>query len=353
MDNEFAPAPTPAADTGAPVDNGGALTPREAAALLFEGNRAENQARRPDEDEDSAPNAGRDPADEAAPRDDTDEPDPAAKPPIEPPRSWDRERKERFAALPPDLQEYIAEREQSRETEIRRSQNETAESRKASESERQRLEKARSDYEQALPALLNTLQQTTQAEFADIRSWDDVAKLAREDPLRYSEWDAHQKRTQAVQAQMRQAQQRQMSEAQERFSSYAEEQDAAILKRQPDLADPKTREKVQREAADYLVKDLGFAEEEIGRAWNGKATISIRDARWQSVIRDAVRYRASQKAVSTAVPAKPAVPVSRPGAAPSQGEVPAARVRELDKRLDSTGSAKDAFELWQARSKRK
>ena len=353
MSGELAPASTPAADTGAPVDNGGALTPREAAALLFEGNRAENQARRPDEDEDSASNAGRDPADEAAPRDDTDEPDPAAKPPIEPPRSWDRERKERFAALPPDLQEYIAEREQSRETEIRRSQNETAESRKSAEGERQRLEKARSDYEQALPALLNTLQQTTQAEFADIRSWDDVAKLAREDPLRYSEWDAHQKRTQAVQAQMNQARQRQMIEAQERFASYAEEQDAAILKRQPDLADPKTREKVQREAAEYLVKDLGFDEAEIGRAWNGQGSISLRDARLQTVIRDALRWRSAQAAAKTAAPARTAVPVSRPGAAPSPGEVPAARVRELDKRLDSTGSARDAFDLWQARSKRK
>src|ERR1019366_10067743 len=38
-------------------------------------------------------------------------PDTAAEPPIEPPRSWTKEAKERFASLPRDTQEYLAARE--------------------------------------------------------------------------------------------------------------------------------------------------------------------------------------------------------------------------------------------------
>src|SRR5882672_4996536 len=51
--------------------------------------------------------------------------DAGSEPPIiEPPRSWTKEEKERFFSLPRETQEYLANREQERDREIRRSQNE-------------------------------------------------------------------------------------------------------------------------------------------------------------------------------------------------------------------------------------
>ena len=45
---------------------------------------------------------------------------------IDPPRSWPKEHKFRFTALPYDLQVYVAGHEKRRETEIRRAHNEAA-----------------------------------------------------------------------------------------------------------------------------------------------------------------------------------------------------------------------------------
>jgi hypothetical protein len=47
-------------------------------------------------------------------------------PPIEPPRSWTTEEKERFRSLPRELQAYLSEREQERDRDVRRRQNEAA-----------------------------------------------------------------------------------------------------------------------------------------------------------------------------------------------------------------------------------
>src|SRR5437588_150606 len=95
------------------------------------------------------------------------QPEPATEPPIEPPRSWTKDEKERFKTLPRETQEYLASRETERDREIRRSQNESADQRKALDAERQKLEQARTQYESALPQLLDTLQQQQPAEFHD------------------------------------------------------------------------------------------------------------------------------------------------------------------------------------------
>jgi hypothetical protein len=48
---------------------------------------------------------------------------------IDPPRSWPKDHKARFLALPYDVQMYVAAHDMQREKEIRRAQNEAAESR--------------------------------------------------------------------------------------------------------------------------------------------------------------------------------------------------------------------------------
>jgi hypothetical protein len=48
---------------------------------------------------------------------------------INAPRSWPKDRKERFLALPYDVQMYVAAHDMQREKELRRAQNEAAEAR--------------------------------------------------------------------------------------------------------------------------------------------------------------------------------------------------------------------------------
>ncbi len=354
MDTEV--ATQAAVDTGAPADTGGALTAREAALLLQQRKDESEKTRAPESADAPARTNADDESDAGSDKDpqrtNTDADPDDSRPSIEPPRSWSREEKERFKTLPVETQQWLADQAKERETTFLKSQTEAAEAKKAAEAERQRLDKARTDYERALPALMQALQQQGAEEFSDIKSWDDVVKLAREDPLRYNEWNAHNQRLQAVRADAEKAQLRQMQEAQSSFQKYAQEQDSLILEKQPDMKDPKVRERVQKEAQEYLTSELGFTNEELARAWNGNGSISLRDARLQGVIRDALNWRNAQKAAKSARPANDAPPPARPGAAPPpRKEVDGARIRELDNRLDKSGKLQDAFELWQARKR--
>jgi anion-transporting ArsA/GET3 family ATPase len=63
----------------------------------------------------------------------------------EPPRSWTKEAKLRFLDLPANLQVYLVSREKQRDDEVRRSQNEAAEARKALAVAQQQLAEARQE----------------------------------------------------------------------------------------------------------------------------------------------------------------------------------------------------------------
>ena len=161
---------------------------------------------------------------------------PAEQAPIEPPRSWTKEARERFAALPRATQEYLASREQDRDRELRRSQNEAAEQRKALEAERQKAEQARVQYETALPSMLATLQQHQAGEFSDIKSIVDVERLAREDWPRYVLWDAQQKRIASAQQQLASTAQRQDQERQIRLDEYVQRERGVLIEKVPEAS---------------------------------------------------------------------------------------------------------------------
>jgi hypothetical protein len=44
----------------------------------------------------------------------------------------------------------------------------------------------------------------------------------------------------------------------------------------------------------YL-RDAGFTDQELAQAWNGQASISPRDSRFQKLVHDAARYVEAQK----------------------------------------------------------
>lgn len=266
--------------------------------------------------------------------------------PIEPPRSWTKEEKERFKSLPRETQEYLAAREQDRERTVRQSQNEAAEQRKALETEKSAVAQARQQYEAALPALLQTLQQQQAGEFSDIKTLEDAQRLAREDWPRYALWDVQQKQIAALQHEAQAAQQRQAAEYQQQWATFAQKEDQMLLDKAPELADGEKAGKLREAALNALREN--FKDDELGKLWNGQASLSLRDHRVQLLIMDAVKYREAQKAAKHAV-AKPVAPVQRPGVAPQKGQAHQEVIQNLNKKLDSSGSLKDAARLLAAR----
>ena len=289
-----------------------------------------------------------DPQEPADPGATTNEPDPATTPTIEPPRSWTKAEKEEFATYPREAQEKIARREQERDTAIRRSQNETAEARKAIDAERVQVDQARQRYEQALPALLQTLQEQQGGEFADIKTMSDVEKLAREDWPRYALWDAQQKKIAAVTNEVQAAQHRQAQEYETQWNNYATRQDQLLLDKVPELAD-KTKAPKLADMAASLYRAVGFEDAELANLWSGKTRISLRDSRLSQIVLDAARYREA-KANAAANVAKPNLPpVQRPGVGASR--TPDQHLQALEKAFEKSGSLKDAAALRLARQK--
>ena len=278
----------------------------------------------------------------------TEQPEPATEPPIERPRSWTKDEDTEWQSLPRAMQQKIVAREQERDTGLRRSQNEAAEKLKGLTAKEQQVEQARQQYEAALPALLETMQSQQMGEFSDIKTMADVEKLAREDWPRYALWDAQQKKIAAVSQEVAAAKTRQETEFKSKWAEFASKEDAALLEKVPELADKAKSQKIADGAVNVL-KDVGFSEGELAKAWNGETSVSLRDHRIQLLIVDALKYREAK--TNTAKPAvKPVAPVIRPGVAKTANSGDA-EIQALTKRFESSGSIKDAAALRVARQR--
>jgi len=356
-DVNTAPGGDGEAVTVVPVSSEEPISARDAANAVVDFRRKRDAEARGEQPEAPAQAAEPEPlADEAnanppeeAPGEQTEAPEPAEEPPIEPPRSWTKEEKAEFATYPREAQEKIARREQDREAALRRGQNETADKLKGLTAREQQLEQARQQYEQALPVLLQTLQQQQQGEFSDIKTMADVEKLAREDWPRYALWDAQQKKIAAVTQEVTASQERQAQEYKTKWAEFASKEDAKFIELAPEMADKEKATKVA-DASVALLKDLGFSDQDLGKLWNGEASLSLRDHRAQLLIRDAARYREAQKAVKAPVKAVPQV--QRPGVAKPKGADDDLRLKNLEQQLERTGNLRDAANFLVARRAR-
>ena len=331
------------------TESDGPLTAREAARSLTDWRRKREAAisRTVETPQAEAPKATPAPESETAQADDdaappqeapgeTQEAEPAAEaqPPIEPPRSWNADAKERWATLPRETQEYLASREQERDREVRKSQNEVAETRKTVDGERAKLEQARQQYESVLPGLLQTLQASLMGDFADIKTSQDAERLAYTDPARHQLWIEKQRQVAAVAQQHQAAQQRQQAERAAAWNEFASKQDALVYEKAPELTNKERAQKVSDRAVEVL-KDLGFSDDDLRKAYNGEEALSIRDHRLQLLILDAVKYREAKASVSKPA-AKPLPPVQRPGTAQSAQTGIDAQIRQLEKQIATT-----------------
>lgn len=279
---------------------------------------------------------------------DTAEP-PASEAPIEPPRSWTQAARERFQTLPRETQQYLAEREAEREGELRRQHNEAAEQRNALAAERERTLEARTRYEEALPDALTALRAQQAADFPDVRSLADVERLARADWPRYMLFDAQQKRIAQAERELVVVGERQKEERSQRLAALMSRESELLNEKIPEMADPAQRLKLQG-AAIGLMHELGFSQRELDELYQGRKELSLHDHRLQLLLRDGVRFREAHKAAKEAS-AKPVPPVQRPGVAQHKGAAQDAVVHSLAKRLEQTGSLKDAARLLAERRK--
>ena len=270
----------------------------------------------------------------------TETTEPAEVPPIEPPRSWTQAEKERFQSLPRETQEYLHTREQEREREFRRSQNEIADQRKAVTAEREAAEKARQQYEANLPALMQELQNAQNGAFADVRTVDDVQKLAAEDPFRYLQWQAHQTKLQAVNAQLEQSKREQATAEQTQWTQHVQKENTLAAEFIPELADKVKGPALTNRVANEILPEYGFTQRELNALANGSEKLSIYDHRLQRLLATAVKYADIQKAKVTAA-AKPAPQVQKPGTAKPPGSAQSETIQNLSAKLERSGETRD------------
>ena len=259
----------------------------------------------------------------------TESADPVEIPSIDPPKSWTKEDKEWFAELPPDKQARIAERERSRDQDFSRRQNEATQARQAAEAERQAALKLRQQYEQTLPNLLQTLQSQTAGEFADIKTHDDVVKMATDDPFRYARWDAQQKQIARVRDEVAATQRQQEQDQKTQFEAWSAEQDKKFTEQAKDFADPVKAPKLREGIVNYLTEVRGVEKEALPGLWSNPL---FRDARTQAIFYDAYRWNEAQKAAKAAA-TKPTPAPMRPGTAPDKGASAAATIKQLEAKL--------------------
>jgi hypothetical protein len=268
-------------------------------------------------------------------------------PPLDPPRSWTKAEQERFRTLPRETQEYLHQRETDRDREVRRNQNETAEKLKAISAREQEIDKVRQEYEAKLPALVQALQDVQAGQFSDIKSMDDVTRLANEDPFRYLQWQAHQQKLLTINHESEKAKERELKERMSNWAQYVQLENAKAAEANPELADPEKAKKLQGDALE-LLKDKGFTAQELGGFANGEK-VSLMDHRIQSLILDGVKYRQALKAPSKAVP--PTVPpVQKPGVAKPAGSAAAERIQALQQTFERNPTLENAHALRIAQS---
>jgi hypothetical protein len=259
--------------------------------------------------------------------------------PIAPPPGWSDQHTELVASLPRQLQERVAEDERVHAARL-------AEQHRAKEADRA-LGEARQNYEAALPRVLAALQQQQMSEFADLKTPADVERLGRENPERYRKWSLQETRISELAREMREAQGRRVAEQQQRFGDFAKRQDELFKERVPEMADTAAAAQLER-AAMAVLKQHGFDETELAASWHGQKDFLLRDHRIQLLVRDAILWRQAQAKAKAAV-AKPLPPVQRQGGAQSKSAARDEEIQNLSKKLDATGSLKDATALLRAR----
>ncbi len=260
-------------------------------------------------------------------------------PSVDMPESWGKTAEAIWSALPPEAQTFLKQHEAKRTQGITRQLNELkAEQEKVSTAQaaiqQQELQVAQAAQRYALSAERDFL-----SKFSDLKSQEDVVKLASENPARYLQYDA------ALKSAMAARQEAQMFDQQQAQAKLKELTDFRMAENQKlaELADIND----EASATAFEKQIHGFAEQ-IGIP---KERIAQYRAEEILLMRDAMRYRnAVAKKTAAQKAAAPLPKVIRPGAQPQSGSLSReTQIAQLSQKLRKTGSEKDAAALIKAK----
>ena len=214
-----------------------------------------------------------------------------AAPVVDPPYYWPADAKAKFAKLPADLQELVAEQEKGRDTAIRTAQEQMAVARKAAEAEANKFIQQGPKIE----ALLNEVQSAYKANDWETVDW---AAWADQDPT------AALKGKLLYEAQTRQMQQletaRQTAED-ESFRAYTIEQAGELQRLAPDIA---ANDAKRADIVNYLIKDNGY-DQDLIRGIRAKDVVIA----YKAMLYD--RDQAKSKSMAVKGAERPAQPTPR------------------------------------------
>jgi len=295
----------------------------------------------------------------------TEEAEAAKEPPIERPKSWSKDEDAEWQSLPRTVQQKIVARESERDAGTVRSQQKAAEAAKAAEAKAAQAEEARQRYEAKLPEVMQNLVDVNNRDYADIKSQADIDtliramnQLAATDPVQAQQinayltgWQLHQQKMAATRAELDQSNQRRATKEQADWADFMGQENAKARELIPELADPVKGPELERRAAAHLA-NLGFKDDELNALASGKQKLGVYDHRLQVLINDSLKLAELQRSKAE-IPAKLAkLPqVQRPGVARPAGQQDAENLKVLEKRLNETGSEKDAWALYEAQLK--
>lgn len=207
---------------------------------------------------------------------------------VEIPKSWgDDEAKAKFIQMPPELQQYVASREEERDKATQRILSESGQERKKAVEATQALGQFAQRADQALQAVEATIQQQ------GYDSWtaQDWYKLSVENPELHSQHKAYSDMLNEQKQSAMQVKQNADLAAQE---SFVEEQTKLLQQHKPEILE------ARGDLTDYLGKNYGYSAQQV-RA----ASAADQDLAFKAMKYDEMTSKAKAKA-SKSKPSKPA-----------------------------------------------
>jgi hypothetical protein len=210
-----------------------------------------------------------------------------------------------------------------------------AKMRKVAEAQQQ-ADAQRQTYLQRIDSVVPQLEAALMGEFADIRTMQDVAKLAEAEPARYVKWQAAQMALNNARSERDRVAQEHQQRHQEQIRHYVAEQHKQLSERLPEWGDADKGPKLKADLRRYL-KAEGFSDDEIGTAADHRLVVMANKARL---------FDEAQKARVAAAKAAATVPkVQKPGTT-SKTNPAAEATQAAFERLSKTGRVDDAANVF-------
>ena len=161
----------------------------------------------------------------------------------------------------------------SRTADYTRKTQEIAETRKAVEAERQKIEEAarlRDTYAQRLSVIEQMLSQGEKAE--------DLTALKESDPIGYAirvaEQTEREKQLVAVRTEQSRIAQQQQAEQQERLNAHLQAEGLKLQEAIPEMADPAKGQAIRTDIRNYA-KKIGFSDQELSQVYDSRAVTAL------------------------------------------------------------------------------